>query len=888
MRFQSRSPVAISTITREDETALTLIRFDSEKKHLRLSVGDLVHHGQDASLRQVPSAGLRLAAGTREHANWRADVEESADRTAFNAEVALEYRTERREFGVTIEGRLDGLHLEDGRWIVEEVKTVILPAGAFTDTVFTEDLAAAVESGRAYLHYRFQLEIYLLMVAQNPLRLGAEGPEVAPEPDKTAVGRLVFRNLAAGEEDAQEFAVDVRPDLESVREEVHRRLDDLLGGLLDRETRRSRVRASASGLPFPFESYRQGQQDVVDEVRSTLEAGEQLMFSAAPGIGKTAAVLHAVLTFALARGLKVFWVTAKTTQQRLVAETLRMIARRFEESETDSGSPPFRALVLRARDKICPNLAEGGRVFCHGDYCRYARDYTRKLREHAVFEGFRELAVIEPDTIYERGVAAEVCPFEASLELVSEADVIIGDYNYVFDPRSALRRSGLEQLASNAVLVIDEAHNLYNRGREYFSPELDLGVAEALLRAVEATSATTEEGRELFEANHRLRDGLIDMLQDLVDSAGEVPTGQTQAVQTSFDSGPIRELEALVESARMKRLVGSGLEGKRVDDSVDVALQDTLEELSRSLRDFVTALDLGESGVPMAALVDTTRASTRLRLICLDPSKPLGDRLRRFRSSIAMSATLQPFEFFRALSGFPSDTTRTVSYPPPFPSENRLVRVVPDVVTTFRGRKRDLGKVAKLIDEVAAARPGNYLAFFSSHRYLREVLTQVLPWRIGADVLVQSRSMDEEARDRTLEMLREPGSARILYAVQGGIFGEGVDYPGDMARGVIVVGPGLPRFDMASQLVRRHFDGLYQKGFEYAYVYPGMHRVIQSAGRLIRGPDETGVVVLVGERFARSQYQRLFPSDWYEQSPQELVTEDLLADLRAFWEARDG
>lgn len=289
----------------------------------------------------------------------------------------------------------------------------------------------------------------------------------------------------------------------------------------------------------------------------------------------------------------------------------------------------------------------------------------------------------------------------------------------------------------------------------------------------------------------------------------------------------------------------------------------------------------------MAAIIDRAAdGSTRLRLRCLDPSRPLGDRLGRFRSTIAFSATLQPPEFFRARSGFPRETTRTVAFPPPFPPRNRLVRVVPDIVTTYRGRKRDLGKVAALIDAIAAARPGNYLVFFSSHQYLREVLGQVPPWRIGSDLLVQSRAMSEPARDRHLELLRESGSARILYAVQGGIFGEGVDYPGDMVRGVIVVGPGLPRFDMDAELVRRHFDELYQTGFDYAYVYPGMHRVIQAAGRLIRGPEETGVVVLLGERFARAQYQRLFPPDWYERTPQELVTGDLLAELREFWASR--
>jgi DNA excision repair protein ERCC-2 len=239
-----------------------------------------------------------------------------------------------------------------------------------------------------------------------------------------------------------------------------------------------------------------------------------------------------------------------------------------------------------------------------------------------------------------------------------------------------------------------------------------------------------------------------------------------------------------------------------------------------------------------------------------------------------MSATLEPIEFFRDVLGFPPERTRAASFPSPFPRENRRVLIDPGFATTFRRRSKEAERIARTVEAIAALRRGNYLVFLSSHGYLEEVAACIDPRRLGNDVLAQPRGAGEEERDRILALLREPGSARILLAVQGGIFAEGVDYPGEMAVGVIVVGPGLPRYDYETELIRDHFENRCQMGFEHAYLYPGMHRVIQAAGRLIRGPEDEGVVVLLGERFADSRYARLLPADWYRSSPGELVTAD--------------
>jgi DNA excision repair protein ERCC-2 len=848
-----------------------VIRFEPDKSLLRLSVGDLVHYGAEPAVRQAPALGLRLTAGTREHREWQHATESSAATGDFVAEVALEYETSLRGVHVAVDGRIDGLRRESTGVVVEEVKTVVLPDEAWIE----DELTTSVLEGAAYRDYRFQLEIYLLMVdARSPNELFPDAimDDATQEPPR---GRLVFRNLACEDMDRREIAVEIKVEVEQIRDRVHERLETILDDLAVREDRRLQAAELAKQLPFPFPTYRAHQEEIRDAAFEALEAGNNLLLAAPPGLGKTAAVLHAALRFALPRGFKVFWLTAKTTQQRLVAETVRLTLDRLPPTDTKPDSaPPLRAIVLRAREKICPNVEDGGRVFCHDSYCRYARDHWRKVRQHHVLDDLLELPVIEPDEVYARSVRAEACPYEVSLSGAAEADLIIGDYNYIFDPTSNLKRLDLDRIAGRAILVIDEAHNLLSRGRESHSPALERRLFETLFECARSEAAAATE--EI----HRTTGHFLERLAEIAETADFRPGAD--AARIDMDDDFLDEFTADLERWRTRRLMDKRAAPVILPDALD----DALDACSKALRRFLSMLDLEEQRTSFAPLLERQRQTEQLRLLCLDPSSLLGKRLSAFHAAIAMSATLSPLDFFRDMLGFPIETTRTLSFPTPFPRQNRGVFVDPSFATTYRKRSGDAARIAKTADALALQRPGNYLVFLSSYSYQREVVAHVDRSRIGHDVLVQRRAMNEADRDRYLDLLREPGSNRILYAVQGGIFGEGVDYPGNMATAVIVVGPGLPRFDYEQELIREHFDQRYDKGFEYAYLYPGMHRVIQAAGRLIRSPNDVGVIVLLGERFADSQFTRLFPEDWYETTPRELITADLIGDVQAFWDAR--
>jgi DNA excision repair protein ERCC-2 len=282
-----------------------------------------------------------------------------------------------------------------------------------------------------------------------------------------------------------------------------------------------------------------------------------------------------------------------------------------------------------------------------------------------------------------------------------------------------------------------------------------------------------------------------------------------------------------------------------------------------------------------------------LRLLCKDPAALLARRYEATGGVVGVSATLEPIAFYRDILGLPGERTDLVTFPSPFPPEHRRVVICPRPSTRFRHRERDAGLIAATIRDAAAVHPANYLVCFPSFDFLEAVapLVEGLP---GFEVLRQGRRMSEEERASVLERLRQTGPAPsgtppvLLLAVNGGIFTEGVDYPGSMCEGAMIIGPGLPRFDLERELLREHFEARFGKGFEYAYLYPGMSRVIQAAGRVIRTPEDRGVILLVCRRFAESAYASLLPRDWFDLSPQELVAADPCAPLREFWGALAG
>jgi DNA excision repair protein ERCC-2 len=849
-----------------------MIRFDLDAREATLSARDLIRFDASKALRPEPALGLRARAGTRVHGKRRAEAE-AARGDSYRAERSVEYRVERRGWRATVQGRIDGLYREDGAWVVEEVKSVVLDPSRFAP----EDLARAVIQEGAFADHRLQLEMYILFLADALVR---EGPADAGPPRVT--GRLVLVNLgggadpggdgerAAADPGSREAAIDISPDLDAVRSWVHGRIDLVLDRAEAEEASRSARREAAARIAFPFPSLRPHQGDLAELVRATLEAGENLLASAPTGVGKTAAVLREALRFALERGLRIFWATSRTTGARIVVETLERIAAASGWNGLGGGPPPFRAVVLRAREKVCPRAARGEPVFCHEAFCPWAESYAEKVEGGKLVDRLLAGPVATPEAAVALGAESGACPYELLLDASLGADVSIGDYNYVFDPRSYLRPLFDERLARDAVLVVDEAHNLPARGRASYSPAVERRDGARLDRWAR------EREDEGVRSWCRRLEGLLAAASE----HGREELGDPPVYPVDIDPAIVRSLTEDLDALRTRRLLG----GSRGTGSPGGA--DPLEEFASRWGSFAAAFDAREAMASLVLYDKSGAAGHRLRVLCFDPSGPVGKRIAAFRSSILFSATLEPLEFHRDVIGLPPARTRLASFPSPFPEENRKILVWDRISTYFRSRGRDAAEVARLIEEIASVEPGNYLACFSSYAYLREVQEHMSPWMREAAV-VQTPGMTEEARDLVLGKLREHaggrGPPRTVLAVQGGIFTEGVDYPGKMLVGVIVVGPGLPAVTFDEERVREHFEDRFDQGFEYAYLYPGMSRAVQCAGRAIRSETDIAAIVLLGERFARSQYARLFPQHWYRRSPKELVSKDLVTDLREFW-----
>jgi DNA excision repair protein ERCC-2 len=294
---------------------------------------------------------------------------------------------------------------------------------------------------------------------------------------------------------------------------------------------------------------------------------------------------------------------------------------------------------------------------------------------------------------------------------------------------------------------------------------------------------------------------------------------------------------------------------------------------------------LTEEGDEFAHIVEKTPDGIKLKIFCKDPSRFLGKIFDSAHATIALSATLEPFDFYRKLLGLPNDRTAEISLPSPFPKDNRKIVIIPEVDTTYKNRANHYDRIAENVAQIAESAEGNFLALFPSYAFLREVSERMPP--LQKKVMVQRNDMTDFERNAILEILRNrPKRGNLILGVSGGMYAEGVDYAGDMLSGVMVVGPALPQVSFEQELLKQYYDDQYGCGFEFAYLIPGMTRVVQSAGRVIRSETDVGIIALLCKRFAQETYARYFPADWYDESPRELVSRKPAAEIRAFFEAK--
>ncbi len=749
---------------------------------------------------------LRADIGRREHQKRQNVIR--GKHPDFEGEYQVSHTFDLNGWSVTVRGRPDAVYREGEALVVEEIKTVAAGSGEFAG--FNPD---------SLLFFKAQLDLYCYLLSLA---------------DTTVIsGRLYLINIAA----AGERSFDFTPDYGRTALALEQALSRLLAEAERRRQHHLNLRRAAGELRFPHPEMRAHQGRMVEAVGGAVESGKPLMLSASTGSGKTAGALFPALTGAFKQGLQVFFATSRTTQRHIVREFAELLKRQ---------EAPFSALFLTARAKMCPLNLER----CQPEECAYLADFQSKFDRCTLPEELDGGAVLEAEEIAGRVLPLTLCPFFVSLKLAEEADLTVGDYNYVFDPSARLRGLFDEGGAKDYILIVDEAHGLPVRVRERYSPELLAPAVMELLASLKAKNYADP----LFKEIARFLRAVLKFLRRC---------SEPDFFESDISLGELGELYQTTQRLTM----GLCLEAARFGSN---PAENPVFAFLKEFEWFCKVAEMGPKGFSPIY----QREARSLKIACLDTAPVLREAMAQFHSVIAMSATLHPAEFFRNQLGF-EEAAEYLELPYPFPQENRFIAIVPSVSTRYHLRSRFHSQIAEIVDRVYRAHPGGYFCFFPSFAYIEAVERH-----LESPHIVQRAEMSEEERNGFLAEVAAGG--KVFLAVMGGIFAEGVDYPRQL-QGVMVVGPGLPLYCAETELQRRHFDQQCDAGFEYAYAYPGMNRVVQAAGRLIRSGRDRGAVILIGARFAQEPYRSLLPRDWYVEHPGELVVNDLEGALRRFW-----
>ncbi len=635
-------------------------------------------------------------------------------------------------------------------------------------------------------------------------------------------------------------------ELKLFEEWLGRRLDEIVSEDEAFEKLKQRRRKSAAGFQFPFKQPRPGQPELIATIEKGLGKNGKLLLQAPTGLGKTAAVTFPVLKEAMARGQKAVYVTAKNSQHTVAEDA----ARRLQET-----GAKVKAHTIHAKSKMCLK----DETLCNPEYCEFAKDYYTKVHDNNLLEKLRKKKNLSAKTFAKVGREFEVCPFELQLDTLAHADLVICDYNYVFSPRNIMGRLTASGYGKTQPpnLIVDEAHNLPGRANEYFSAALNAGELDALVaRATHLTDELQEQMNGISIASRfRIR--------------ACAPEGfEHRASKVDFDPEDFVEL-----LARSQELLANYL-----NSGIALMRQDPVLTFCNNISNFAQSL-LNKTDEFFCTY---TPEGPALKVTCCDASNWLREVYTQFANTVAFSATIKPFDYYSKILGLEGEDLTTAEFLSPFPKERRKLLIIPQVSTRLKDRADNYGKITSAIERIVAVKPGNYFVFFPSFDFLNKVAGRLsLP---GFEILLQPREMRREAVDQYLEKLRAQERPTLIMAVQGGVFAEGIDYPGEMLIGAIVVGPALPTFDFERELLREYYESKFGNGFDYAYTFPAMAKVIQSAGRVIRSSQDRGLIVLMDRRFVHANYLQSMPLDWGIDQPQNLVSTSILKDIENFWQ----
>ncbi len=617
---------------------------------------------------------------------------------------------------------------------------------------------------------------------------------------------------------------------------------------------------SAANVAFPYSELREGQEIMIRETYRAIKQGRRLFLNAPTGTGKTVSALYPAVR-ALGAGMadRIFYLTAKASTRR---EAYRAAGKLFEAGAR------LRTVVLTAKEFMCPKRVSpvGSLVSaCERSKCEFSKGYYERS-ENAVFELLSRQNGFTPQIISEVARKYKICPYELSLDLSEYCDIIICDYNYVFDPSVYLRRYFSEDgERGRYIFLFDEAHNLPDRARDMYSATLK---------------------RSDFERAYAKIDPSLRELDEAFDAAIIALRTKKRLCKDSLVRTADGEERGFYMSSSLPRELVDELDGfrRRVDKwlkkNSDVFSDPSLDKLLENIRRFCTVSEYFDKR--FLFYIEISGGDMIFKIYCLDPSDIADTVQKRAVSSVMFSATLTPSEYFVDILGG-GKGARYVSIPSPYDGDRLLVIRAGYISTKYEDRAQNIKRYANIIAATASAKAGNYIVYFPSYQMLKEVSEAFVKKYPRVSVIIQSPNMSTREREEFLERFKEDSDTlRIGFCVLGGSFAEGIDLPGSRLIGTVIFGVGLPGLSNENNIIRDYYDVQNGEGYDYSYTFPGMNNVLQAVGRVIRQAEDRGVAVLVDDRYLTEKYKMLYPEHWTNIDMAENVGE-LAEKIKIFW-----
>ncbi len=774
------------------------------------------------------ASNARALEGTRLHQKLqKAEKEGYEKEVVFRKTVALKEGVE-----LLIEGRADGIYTNTaGERVIDEIKSTVVNLEYLDEQRFPLHWAQA----KCYAH--------MLALQENLETVVVRLSYIHVETEQV---KYLFQTYSA--EELQIFWQDL--------------VERYSRWVLWKDEWDGLRTESLQKLQFPFEQYRPGQRTMAAYIYKTIQEEDKIFLQAPTGIGKTvSSIFPALKAMGQEKAEKIFYLTAKNvTGQAAVAAVQRMRKQKMR----------LKTVRITAKDRIC--MLE--KRECDPTKCPYANGHYDRVNE-AVLEALQMEDEFDKESIQKIAEKHQVCPFELSLDIATWADLLICDYNYAFDPTASLKRFFQDRKRSFTLLV-DEAHNLVDRAREMFSAEIHKQAFLDFRNGLDKQSV-------LYKRASKINSMFLEIKKLMGEDVKFLPL--TAAITKAQE-----EAQQEMEEAEQKRLThleerwynalkwfADKMEEYLALLNKDGRIDDEVWELYFQVLFFLKIWD--QKGEGYECYFEKTGRDLKFKFFCADPSEPLRAAYSQVSSVVFFSATLMPIEYYKELLGGKTEE-KAIALPSPFDPKRKKV-MVSRVKATYQGRQQSLDEVCEMLHQVVSAREGHYMVFFPSFAYLEQVYERFTERCPEVPVLKQESQMSEEERAEFLRQFEEEKGGLLGFCVLGGVFSEGIDLRGNSLVGVVVVSAGIPQIGTERDLIRAHLEEAKGKGYEYAYMYPGIGKVFQAAGRVIRTEEDEGIILLLDERFDQQRYYQLYPPDWFPVS--RVSPANLPGELEAFW-----